>query len=118
MIKRLQRLGRSDIAVSGIEGARVHYADLDLSGALRLDLVLHGNPKSDLAFVQKLDPGLEVSESPYQPANLVVHFLDRPESHFEQEGELLVADPLECLADLYDMRLDQQADQMLHFLSS
>lgn len=117
LIKRLQRLGRDDIAISGIEGARFHYPDLDLSGALRLDLVLHGNPKSDLEFVQKLDPALEQSDNPYRKADLVVHFLDRPETHFERNGELLIADPLQCLADLYDMRLDQQADQMLYFLS-
>ena len=29
----------------------------------------------------------------------------------------VIADPLACLADLYDMRLDEQADQMLTFLS-
>lgn len=117
LIKRLQRLGRGDIAISGIEGARVHYPDLDLSGALRLDLVLHGSPKSDLEFVQTLDPALALLDNPYGKADLVVHFLDRPAAHFVPRDDLLIADPLACLADLYDMRLDEQADQMLTFLS-
>lgn len=117
LLQRLLHLNRNDIAVSGIEGARLHYPDLDLSGALRLDLVLHGDPKSDLAFVNRLDPALEPLDNPYRKADLVVHFLDRPQTRFEQRGGLLVADPLECLADLYDLRLDQQADQMLKFLS-
>jgi len=117
LIKRLQQLGRDDIAISGIEGARFHYPDLDLSGSLRLDLVLNGNQKSDLAFVKKIDPALERSDNPFHKADLVIHFLDRPKTHFERNGELLIADPLECLADLYNMKLDQQADQMLRFLS-
>lgn len=117
LIKRLQRLGRNDIAISGIEGARVYYPDLDLSGALRLDLVLHGSPKSDLGFVQRLDPALVLLDNPYGKADLVVHFLDRPAAHFVPHDDLLIADPLACLADLYDMRLDEQADQMLYFLS-
>jgi hypothetical protein len=117
LIKRLQRAGLEDIAISGIEGARFYYPDIDLSGALRLDLVLHGNHKSDLSFVKKIDPALKLSDNPFIKANLVVHFLDRPETHFEKKSEFLIADPLECLADLYDMRLDQQADQMLNFLS-
>jgi hypothetical protein len=117
LIKRLQRLNRDDIAISGIEGAREHYPELDLSGALRLDLVLHGSHKSDLSFVQKLDPALQLADNPYHQADLVIHFLDRPATHFERYGELLIADPLECLADLYDLKLDQQADQMLNFLT-
>lgn len=117
LIKRLQQLNRDDIAISGIEGAREHYPDLDLSGALRLDLVLHGSHKSDLSFVQKLDPALQLADNPYHQADLVIHFLDRPATHFERYGELLIADPLECLADLYDLKLDQQADQMLYFLT-
>lgn len=117
LIRRLQRLDRNDIAISGIEGARVHYPDLDLSGALRLDLVLHGSAKSDLEFVQTLDPALALLDNPYGKADLVVHFLDRPAAHFVPHDDLLIADPLACLADLYDMRLDEQADQMLTFLS-
>lgn len=117
LIKRLKRLDRDDIAISGIEGAREHYPELDLTGALRLDLVLHGSHKSDLSFVQKLDPALQLADNPYKQADLVIHFLDRPATHFERCGDHLIADPLECLADLYDLKLDQQADQMLYFLT-
>ncbi|BCK87231.1 hypothetical protein MIZ01_1003 [Sideroxyarcus emersonii] len=117
LIKRLQKLGRDDIAISGIEGARFYYPDLDLSGSLRLDLVINGNHGSDLGFVKKIDPALELSNNKFHKADLVIHFLDRPKTHFKQNGELLIADPLECLADLYNMKLDQQADQMLRFLS-
>lgn len=116
LIKRLMHLGRDDIAVSGIEGARIHFPDLDLSGALRPALVVHGNQKSDLEFVKKLDPALQRSEAPNEMADLVIHFLDRPQARFIESGELLIADPLECLADLYEMRLDQQADEMLRCL--
>jgi hypothetical protein len=120
LIKRLKLNlpEREDIAISGIEGARFHYPDLDLSGSLRLDLVLHGNHKADLSFVKMIDPGLKLTDNPFANADLVVHFMDRPETHFVLHGDLLIADPLECLADLYDMKLDQQADQMLYFLSA
>lgn len=117
LIKRFMRLDRNDIAISGIEGAREHYPELDLSGALRVDLVLHGSHKSDLSFVQKLDPALQLADNPHQQADLVIHFLDRRATHFERHGQLLIADPLECLADLYDLKLDQQADQMFYSLT-
>ena len=32
------------------------------------------------------------------------------------DGDKQWADPLDCLADLYEMRLDAQADEMVRFL--
>jgi len=119
LVRRLAKLGRRDLAVGGVLGARSHYPNLDLLGTPRLDLTLHcpGN-RLDLAFIARVDPGLVLAESEQEPAALVVHVLRRKESFFSAmpEGGWR-ADPVECLLDLHEARLEAQAAEFFNALA-
>ena len=118
MIQRLVKLGREDIGVGGVLGAKHYFPKLDINGSVRLDLSVAGHPKAvDLGFIRKLDAGLVRSGDPNQTGTVAVHFLGKRVPGFErgQDG-MLWTDPLECLADLYELRLDGQAQEMLHGL--
>lgn len=113
LLRRLQNLQlTTEVAVGGVEGARRYFPALDLLGLPRLDLCVHGGtPQSNLEFVRLLDPALERSKDQETRGALAVHFLYRKASLF-QEGW---ADPVECLLDLHELRLEAQA---LAFLRS
>ena len=118
LMRQLQELKRADIAVGGVYGAKHYHPELDLVGSPRLDLTMHcPHEMRDLSFVKRLDPGLETIEGPGKPARLVVHVLRRKESFFKRgaDGSLL-ADPVECLLDLHEARLEPQALEFLNML--
>jgi hypothetical protein len=117
LLRRLRQLQRQDIAVSGVLGAKFYNPSLDLVGNPRLDLSIHSGRKSaDLSFVKRLDPGLEPTARRDESPSLVVHTLRRAESLFQPgEDGLPWADPVECLLDLHEARLESQA---LEFLNS
>lgn len=118
LLRRLQRLEREDIAVGGVLGAKHYHPALDITGIPRLDLSLHcGRKAADLSFVQRLDPGLERTDRRDEPASLAVHLVRRKESLFEQGADgWLYADPVECLLDLHEARLESQAQELLDAL--
>ncbi len=110
LIRRLRNLDLPNVAVGGVEGARHYFPGLDLVGLPRLDLCVHvRTAKPDLGFIRSLDPGLELATSKEAASPLVVHFLHRKESLFKDGW----ADPVECLLDLHEMRLESQALQFL-----
>jgi hypothetical protein len=115
LIKRLRGLGRDDIALGGATGARHYQPDLNLAGAPRLDLSVHSRGrKIDLGFVRELDPALKQSQSREDPSRVVVHLVRRADSLFERSDDGLVwADPVECLLDLHENRLEQQAQEFV-----
>jgi hypothetical protein len=117
LVNRLKRLERSDIAVGGIVGARHYQPDLDLVGTPRLDLSLHCRSKRvDWNFVKELDPALQETKRRDEPAPLVIHLVRRARSLFDPgEDGLQWADPVECLLDLHEGRLESQA---LEFVES
>ena len=111
---RLQALDLENVAIGGVIGAKHYYPLLDITGSPQLDLVVHGGAKSDLGFIKTLDPALGQINSLVGPANVVVHFLPRAQSMFMKDAKgLLFADPVECLANLYQGGLDHQANDML-----
>lgn len=113
MVQRLRRLKLQNVAVAGVLGAKHYYPQLDITSSPRLDLTVHGD-NVNLDFVDQLDPGLQRSTNSADTPQLVVHYLLRPQAFFEVDGEGTVwADPVECLADLFEARLDSQADEML-----
>lgn len=118
MIDRLRRLERSDVAVGGTLGAARHYPRLDVVGTPRLDLVVLGEPKDfGPQDVARLDPSLDPLPSPAGNGDLAVHFIGRRKSsHFLSVDGVPYADPLQCLADLYDMGLEAPARDMLEGL--
>jgi hypothetical protein len=119
LVRRLQGLGRTDIAVGGVMGAKHYYPELDMVSAPRLDICIHARGKhADLEFIEKLDPALARASSPFSAARVAVHFVRRSESLFNRdESGSLWADPVECLADLFEARLDPQASEFQAYLS-
>ncbi len=119
LVRRLVKLGRSDVALGGILGARNHYPDIDLVGTPRVDLTIHcpGN-RIDLGFVSRIDPGLMPVDSSDAPSALVVHVLRRQEAFFTPMAEGgFSADPVECLLDLHEARLESQAEEFFNALA-
>lgn len=118
LLKRLRELGREDIAVAGVLGARHYLPGLDLVGTPRLDLVINarrfaGPPN----FLRRLDPALKPAERG-EPCQVVVHTLFRPEPIFSlPEDGIRWADEVECLLDLHEARLETQALEFLDRLS-
>lgn len=114
LVSRLQKLHPEGVAIAGVLGARRLYPALDLIGTPRLDLTIHcraGQP--DLGFLRQLDPALKPSGKE-EPSRLVIHVLRCPQRFSEADDDgLLWADPVECLLDLHEMRLESQALEFL-----
>lgn len=119
LIRRLARLGRTDIAIGGVVGAKGLYADLDIVGIPRLDVTVHcPQHRLDTSFVGQADPALIPAESHDEPAALVVHVIRRQESLFRPGPDAVpYADPVECLSDLHEMRLESQARELFKFFA-
>ena len=114
---RLHRLRPPDVAIGGVLGARHLYPALDLIGTPRLDLTIHCRTrKPNLDFLRQLDPGLKPAGRG-EPARLVIHTLRQAKVFFEAAPDgTLWADPVECLLDLHEMRLESQAAEMIEAL--
>ena len=117
-LRRLEKLNPPGLAIGGVLGAKHYYPELNLVGAPRLDISLHSPGKRlNLEFINHLDPALKRVEDPFAPANVVVHAVRHADPQFApRDGGLAWADPLECLFDLYEARLDLQAGQFLEAL--
>lgn len=117
-LRRLEKLGVPGVGVGGVLGARHYFSGLDLVGAPRLDLSVHcGTVPLDVGFVGTLDPALEQQDDPRKPANVVLHAIRHADPLFRpREGGLFWADPVECLLDLHEARLEAQAAQFLSAL--
>lgn len=118
MVKRLRADAFPQVAVSGILGAKHYFPELDIRGDIRLDLVALGSVEAfNTDVVTELDPALELTDQTNVKPALVVHFPEaRRDDNFERAGETNWADPIDCLSDLYDLRLDAQAEEMIHEL--
>ena len=117
-LHRLEKLNLPSLAIGGVLGAKHYHPELDLVGTPRLDLSLHcPGQRMNLDFVEKLDPALKRVEDPLAPANLVVHAMRQADAQFiPRDGGLAWADPVECLFDLHEARLEMQAAQFLEAL--
>ncbi len=117
-VRRLEKLDPPGIAIGGVLGAQHYDARLDLSGPPRLDLSQH-SPKRvlDLKFIEALDPALKRVDDPLQPATVVVHAVRHADPLFTaRQGGLRWGDPVECMLDLFDARLERQASEFLETL--
>ncbi len=117
-LHRLEKLNLRELAIGGVLGAKHYEPGLNLVGTPRLDLSLHcPGRKLNLDFIKRLDPALKQVDDPLAPANVVVHAVRHADPLFApRDGGLAWADPLECLFDLHEARLDQQATQFLKTL--
>jgi hypothetical protein len=117
-IRRLENLNPPGLAIGGVLGAKHYVPDLDLVGMPRLDISVHcPNHQMDLGFIEKLDPALKRVMDPLETATVVVHAVRHENPFFEtRESGLSWADPVECLIDLHEARLEKQAVQFLETL--
>lgn len=116
LLRRLRQLQRDDIAVGGVWGATHYQSSLDLVGNPRLDLSIHsGRKAADVSFVRSLDPALDQTKERDQSPILIVHAIHRAASLFQpSESGVPWADPVECLLDLHEARLESQAHEFLN----
>lgn len=115
LLKKLSGLNRRDIAIGGVYGAKHHDPGFDLVGSPRLDLTLSSYQKrADLEFIPLLDAALEPNGNFSEPPAVVVHVDRNPIPQFyKTESGLQYADPIECLLDLHEARLEVQAAEFL-----
>lgn len=109
MLTRIKRMKAAAVAVGGVVGARFWQPDIDIDGTPRLDLSVHApDGRANLGFVEKLDVALEPSTD-VANAPLVVHWLVRADPLFTlSEDGLQIADPIEILLDLEELRFTEQ----------
>lgn len=118
LLQKLKDLGKDDIAVGGVLGARHYVPHLDLVGTPRLDLTIHREQSDECItkLVRRLDPGLVPAE-PGETAYLAIHTLFMPRAFFTADAGILWADEVDCLLDLHEARLEQQALEFLDTLT-
>lgn len=117
---RLENLRPAGVAIGGVAGARHYLPELDLVGLPRLDLSVHcPDGRLDLGLMKALDPALRREDDPQKPASVVVHAVRHVDPLFTpRAGGLSWADPVECLLDLYEARLEAQGAQFIDELSN
>jgi hypothetical protein len=104
---KLQGNGESpSVDLGGVLGAQLHYPDLDITGAPRLDLCIYDG---DTRFVRKIDAGLVETVDLADKAVLVIHITRDPQSGLRQTGGMHPASVVDCLADLLEIGLHAEA---------
>lgn len=115
LLRRLRKLKPPQVALGGVAAAHHWDPHFDLRGMPRLDLSLATEAGMDLGFLRGLAPGLGPLEGDGAPV-LVVHPLQRPKALFAPGGELPIADPVETLLDLSELRLSDQSEALIERL--
>ncbi|MFT7553413.1 MAG: hypothetical protein ACI9BV_003747 [Rhodothermales bacterium] len=119
LLRRLSDLEAPGRAIGGVLAAEYWHPKFDLAGIPRLDICVH-SPRGGhtVDFIRELDPGLEEVKSSSASVSVAVHGVFEPEmtSQMHSEMKLPVADPVECLLDLHEMRLFDQAQALIDFL--
>ncbi|SRR5208283_4830508 len=117
-LRRLEMINPKGVGIGGVFGAKHYFEGLNIVGAPRLDISLHAcEIEADLDFIDKLDPALRRITDPREPASVVVHNIYHADPLFQpRESGLKWADPVECLLDLHEARLEMQAKQFLEVL--
>ena len=115
LLRRLEKLKPHHVALGGAVAAHHWDPHFDLRGLPRLDVSLAAARGLDLGFVRDLDPGLGPLEGEGTPV-LVVHPLHRPAALFTPGDVLPIADPVETLLDLSELRLVDQSNALIERL--
>ena len=116
LLRRLEQSAPQAVAVGGVEAARHWDRRFNLRGVPRLDISVHAPAGSNHeSFVKRLNPALEAARAASQEPALVLHPLLRSESLFTSRPSkrLPVADPVETLLDLHELRLVEQAEELV-----
>ncbi|MHC4956384.1 MAG: hypothetical protein ACYTGZ_21290 [Planctomycetota bacterium] len=118
LLRRLRRLNPPHVALGGVVAAHHYDPHFDLRGLPRLDVSMGAAGGLDLGFVRRLDPALQEASAGDGRPVLVVHPLQRPATLFVPGpgGGLPIADPVETLLDLGELRLVEQANALIGHL--
>lgn len=113
LLKRLTKAAPPSVALGGVHAARFWHRGFDLRGTPRIDLVVQA--PVDTSFVTRADPALQPAKD---DPTIVIHPLYRAQALFEPDpkGRLPIADPVETLLDLYELKLSDQADALIRHL--
>lgn len=103
----------SQVAVGGVLGATRYFPDLDITASPQLDLSVYGT--GGLDFMRRLDAGLERADHTRAQPVVVVHVTAEPASFIDRRDGVWASE-LECYADLLDMGLQREADEMMQVL--
>lgn len=116
LLRRLEKKRPSGVALGGVVAARYHDPHFDLNGLPRVD-VLTAEPIG-LDWHRSIDPALRQASGKEVEPVLVVRRTTRAEPAFVErvDHELPVVDAAETLLDLYELRLDQQAEDLVRTL--
>jgi hypothetical protein len=117
LARQLLKLGRQDVAIGGVLGAKHHFPGLDITAAPYLDVVVHGTQHTDLSFIGQLDPGLVRDDSAAAHGHVIVHFVNRPHSLFEMAEGAVWANVLDCLVNLWDADLTHQVEHLINHIA-
>jgi len=117
LARQLAKLGRQDVAIGGVLGAKHHFPGLDITAAPHLDLLMHGTQHADLSFVEQLDPGLVRDDSTQAHGHVIVNFVNRPHSLFVMQDGVMWADVLDCMVNLWDSHLLHQVENLINHVA-
>lgn len=115
LLRRLRKLAPAHVALGGVVAAHHWDPHFDLQGFPRIDLSVHAPERPDLSFIERLDPALVLAPRDAPAPLLVVHPVRRPAALFAPAaaGGLPMADPVETLLDLSELRLPDQASALI-----
>ena len=113
LLKRIATTAPRGVAVGGVVAARVHDKSFDLNGIPRVDVVVERDVGLD--WIRALDPALQRLPAVTSSPTLVVHPVTRVEitSANSAYPGVPIADPVETLLDLYELRLTEQAEDLI-----
>ena len=121
LARALSDMALKDVAIGGVLGAAHHCPGLGITGVSRLDISIHGTQHADLSFIERLEPALvrEDVAPGYGLAQtqVVVHFTNRLESHFDDQSGYVWADGLDCLVQMWQAGLTQQVEDFINHLT-
>ena len=119
LIDRLRKDGSKDTAIGGVLGARHYLPSLDITGTPRLDLTISASQFLHIdELMYRLDPALKLAER-HEPARVAVHVVRQPQPLFTTDSDgKRWADEVDCILDLYEAKLDQQAHELQTELSA
>ena len=114
-LRELQRRGAAgNVGVGGVIGVRRYFPDVDITAAPRLDLSAYG--AGGLEFVAQLDAALEPAAHARAKAHVVVHVTAEPTALMTRDAGGVWASEMECCADLIELELVREAEQMFEAL--
>ncbi|MEP6468004.1 MAG: hypothetical protein ABJB05_16960 [Parafilimonas sp.] len=117
--ERLERAKPAHVAFGGVVAARHYHPEFDLNGIPRIDLTIwapRGGPYEPTRLL-KADAGLIAVPSADPRSVAAIHRLSRAQSLFQKGPHAIpYADPVEVLLDLYELRLESQAQAFTQHL--